>query len=100
MAGLDQALTFFVGEGGICPPLADLGGGEEVVGTRWSKLLATGRRAARELERAWQILTREAKEISDYLGEDVTGDPCGGCRRRIYGWQYKKASCQPAVWRT
>ena len=64
------------------------------------ELLATGGRTARELERVWQILTREAKEISDYLGEDVTGNPCGGCRRRIYGWQYKKASCQPAGWRT
>ena len=34
VACLEQALPFFGGEGGISPPLADLGGGEEGVSTR------------------------------------------------------------------
>ena len=73
VAGLEQALPFFGGEKGICPPLAEVGGEGQGAGSRWSKLIENGGRTAREMQRAWLILTREAKDMSEYLGEELSG---------------------------
>ena len=41
IAGLEQALAFFEGENGICPPLEQLSGGAEGTERRWVSLLET-----------------------------------------------------------
>ena len=73
VAGLEQALPFFGGEKGICPPLSELGGGQMGVAERWRPLIERGGRTANELVGAWGVLTAEAREMSDYLGEELTG---------------------------
>ena len=73
VAGLEQALPFFGGEKGICPPLEQLGGGGMSSAERWRPLLERGGRTATELAGAWNALTREAREMSEYLGEELSG---------------------------
>ena len=73
IAGLEQALPFFGGEKGICPPLGQLGGGLLGAAERWKPLLERGGRTASELKAAWEVLTGEARELCDYLGEDLGG---------------------------
>ena len=41
VGGLEQALTYFGGERGVCPPLAALGGGEMGTENRWRPLVET-----------------------------------------------------------
>ena len=61
----------------ISPILQQSWGGAECWGdsapsdARWSTLLASGCREGVELTRAWDILTREAQEASNWLGEDM-----------------------------
>ena len=61
----------------ISPILQQTWGGEESWGNsaphdaRWSTLLASGCREGVELTRAWNILTKEAQEAANWLGEDV-----------------------------
>ena len=58
----------------ISPILVNIWGGVESwgagadVATRWSVLLNSGCREAKEMERAWEILTREAGEAAEWLG--------------------------------
>ena len=73
VAGLEQALPFFGGEKGICPPLEQLGGGMGRPAERWRPLLEGGGRTAREFAGAWEVLSGEARELCDYLGEELSG---------------------------
>ena len=73
LAGLEQAVPFFGGEKGICPPLGQLGGGSQGVAERWKPLLEGGGRTAREFKAAWEVLTAEAREMCSFLNEDLTG---------------------------
>ena len=73
VAGLEQALPFFGGERGICPPLGQLGGAMTTTAERWRPLLERGGRTATELRGAWELLAGEARQLSDYLGEDLSG---------------------------
>merc|ERR1712074_112083 len=72
IGGLEQALPYFGGESGVCPPLQHLGAGgqqEEM----WSPLLQSGCRTGRELARAWEIIQGEATEVCGYLGKELEG---------------------------
>ena len=40
---------------------------------RWQPILESGCRTGAELARAWEILQREANDMSDYLGEELEG---------------------------
>ena len=73
VAGLEQALTFFGGERGICPPLGQLGGGMTTTSERWRPLLERGGRTATELQGALGLLAGEARQLSVYLGEELSG---------------------------
>ena len=75
VAGLEQALPFFGGEKGICPPLDQLGGCGLGIAERWTPLLERGGRTASELRTAWEVLAGEARDMSDFLGEELTGAP-------------------------
>ena len=61
----------------ISPILINTWGGAETwgtdapVATRWSKVLESGCREGKEMERAWEILTREATEAAQWLGTQV-----------------------------
>ena len=46
-------------------------GAEAPTASRWSAVLESGCREGVELERAWEILTREARESADWLGTQV-----------------------------
>ena len=63
----------FVGERGVCPQLAHLVGEDSDDQHRWQSLLESGCRTGTELARAWESLQREAKDMTDYLGEELEG---------------------------
>ena len=55
VGGLEQALPFFGGEKGICPPLEQLGGGALGSAERRMPLLERGGRTATELAGPWGV---------------------------------------------
>ena len=65
------------GVGEICPPLAQLWGGEECWGEeadpsqRWRVVLSSGCREGEEVRRVWSTLQGEARASADFLGEEV-----------------------------
>ena len=72
IGGLEQALPYFGGESGVCPPLQHLGAGGQQE-ERWSPLLQSGCRTGRELARAWEVIQGEATEACQYLGKELEG---------------------------
>ena len=72
---LEQALPFFGGERGVCPPLAHLVGEEGEV--RYQPLVASGNRTSREFTQAWEGMVREVEECHTYLGRELeeSGSP-------------------------
>ena len=66
---LEQALPFFGGEAGVCPPLAHLVGSEGE--DRYKPLIDSTARTGRELRESWNVLVREAEESMAYLGREV-----------------------------
>ena len=75
VGALEQALPFFSGEKGVCPPLAELAGEEEDDLHRWRPLLESGLRTGEELRQAWATLQQRAQQMSDYLGEESLTGP-------------------------
>ena len=73
VGALEQALPFFSGEKGVCPPLAELSGSEEEDLHRWRPLLESGLRTGEELGQAWATLKLRAQQMADYLGEELDG---------------------------
>ena len=71
IGALEQTVAGFQGEQGVCPQLAHLVGAD--VANRWQPLLDSGCRTGRELARAWDILQKEDRECSDYLGQEAVG---------------------------
>ena len=68
VGALEQALPFFSGEKGVCPPLAELSGSTEDDLHRWRPLLESGLRTGEELRQAWATLQLRAQQMIDYLG--------------------------------
>ena len=73
VGALEQALPFFAGEKGVCPPLAELSGEEEDDLHRWQPLLNSGLRTGEELRQAWTLQQQRAGEMAAYLGEELGG---------------------------
>ena len=74
LGGLEQTIPFFVGEKGVCPALAHLVGDDEAgEGERWKKLVDSGCRTGREVARGWDKLQVEARQCSEFLGDELEG---------------------------
>ena len=70
---LEQALPFFGGESGVCPPLAHLvGEGGEA---RYQFLVDSNTRTGRELNSCWVGMVREVEESLTYLGREMEEGP-------------------------
>ena len=70
---LEQALPFFGGVRGVCPPLAHLVG--ETAETRYGPLIESGARTGRELATMWEGMVREVREGTAYLGRELEEGP-------------------------
>ena len=57
----------------MCPPLEVLGGSNEGVDSRWQSLLDSGCRTGQELARAWRKFAAQEYQMSECVGEEVTG---------------------------
>ena len=72
--GLEQSLSYFTGEGGVCPQLGRvLGDWTGQNGTRWQPLLQSGCRTGRELAASWETLQSEARQCSTFLDQELEG---------------------------
>ena len=71
---LEQALPFFGGVRGVCPPLAHLVG--ETGETRYQPLVEFNARTGRELVAVWQgMVQQEVREGMDFVGRQVEDGP-------------------------
>ena len=98
IGGVEQALTHFLGQHGVCQQLAPVLGDMANPATRWRDLTTSGSRTGEELVWAWDTLRREATESSQYLGKDLDGPLAvtvegagqgstdGGTRKEITTW--------------
>ena len=73
IGGVEQALSDFVGEGGVCQQLTPVLGDMVSADTRWHQLLSTGNRTGEELAWAWDTLRQEAGESCRFLGKELDG---------------------------
>ena len=74
IGAIEQALPHFIGEGGVCTQLSPvLGDGAGLESMRWQQLLQSGCRTGRELRMAWQTLQAEARQCTQYLGQELDG---------------------------
>ena len=73
VGGVEQALTHFMGEGGVCHQLGPVLGNLQNSNTRWRSMLESGCRTGEELTWAWDTLRGEAIESSRYLDRDLEG---------------------------
>ena len=81
ISAIEQAIPFFGGESGICPPLARLSGEDELVTNRWSPLIESGCRTGQELAMSWNIVQKQAAQMAEYVDEELSGllsDPLEG----------------------
>ena len=70
--GMEQAIPHFVGEDGVLQQLAPQLGAVRGA-RRWEDLLRSGCRTGRELSGMWSTMQQEAREISQYLEEELEG---------------------------
>ena len=74
---LETALPSMTGEGGVCPALAVLYGGQECWGeeaspeTRWRTVLSSGCTVGQEVQEIWRSIQEEARQASNFLGQEV-----------------------------
>ena len=73
LGGVEQALTHFTGEGGVCHQLATVLGNMQDSGSRWRDMLASGCRTGEEYTWAWEKLRTEATEACLYLEKEMQG---------------------------
>lgn len=73
LGALEQALPFFSGDKGVCPPPAELSGSDQDDLHQWQPLLDYGLRTGEQLRSAWATLQERANQLAQYFGEEVTG---------------------------
>ena len=75
IGGIEMSLPSFGGEGGICEALEDTVGNirEANPNSTWTSLISSGCRTATEFSESWNLLQQEARECSNYLGNDLEG---------------------------
>ena len=73
IGALEQSLTSFGGETGVCVPLSHMVPvpGEVSDDRRWESLVDSGCRTGRELESAWGTIKGEAEEGAQFLEQEV-----------------------------
>ena len=71
VGGVEQAVSHFVGEGGICQQLRPVLGDMLLPAARWAGMIASGSRTGVEFAAAWNTLRQEATESSMYLGKQL-----------------------------
>ena len=69
IGSVEQALAFYGGETGVCPPLDHMVG--SMAETRYTPLLASNCRTGQELRLAWERVRGEARECCDFLGREL-----------------------------
>ena len=93
IGALEQALPYFGGEAGVCPPLAHLVG--DTHETRYAPLVASNHRTGRELARAWEGMVREAREANTYLASWAGTWRRGPSLSQWLGWGKETAQVSP-----
>ena len=73
LGALEQTLPSFVGERGVCPQLAHLVGDSRDTNQRWAPLLESGCKSGPELAKAWESIQREARGMTEFLGQEMEG---------------------------
>ena len=79
IGAVEQAVTSFAGENGVCPMLSEVVGGVECFGrtapsdTRWRVMVESGCRVGVEYKSCWLLMQQEARQGALYLGEDLEG---------------------------
>ena len=79
IGAVEQSVTGFTGERGVCPVLSNVVGGEDCFGraaptdTRWRIMLGSGCRVGHEYEQAWNTMRQEAEQGAAYLEEELEG---------------------------
>ena len=75
LGSIEMSLPFFCGEDGLCNQLMPVVGDvrTEEAGARWHTLLASNSRTAAEFTTCWEELQGEAREMAEYLGEELQG---------------------------
>ena len=98
IGGVEQSVPHFVGERGLCKPLAMMLGDMELKDSRWDLMIGSGCRTGVEFSSAWETLRQEADQSCNYLGRDLeglfvaeakgAGEGCcdGSTRRKITTW--------------
>ena len=76
LGALEQSIPSFFGEGGICPQVSGVLGGEESYGddapetTRWRVMLNSGCREGEELRRVWSHMREEEQQAAAWLARE------------------------------
>ena len=98
IGGVEQSLTHFVGEGGVCQQLLPVLGDMQQSASRWEGMVTSGCRTGVEFGASWNTLRQEAiessqfvnKELDGLLSADVRGagdgSVDGSTRRKITTW--------------
>ena len=73
IGGVEQALSHFTGQDGICKNLQNIIGDQDVTNRRWEQLLQSGCRTGREFAAAWQTLQAETLSCFRYLQQEPKG---------------------------
>ena len=73
VGGVEQAVTHFIGEGGICQQLRPILGDMLGPASRWESMITSGCRTGVEFAAAWQTLRQEASESCVFLGKQLEG---------------------------
>ena len=73
IGGVEQAVTHFIGEGGICQQLTPTLGDMLSPASRWANMISSGSRTGVEFAAAWQALRQEASEASLFLDKELEG---------------------------
>ena len=73
VGGVEQAVSHFVGEGGICQQLRPILGDMLLPAARWAGMITSGCRTGVEFAAAWNTLRQEAAESSRYLDKQLEG---------------------------
>ena len=73
IGGVERSVSAFPGEGGVCRKLEHLLG-DGVEGAQWWRhLMESNVRTGREFQEMWEFLQREARQCSEYLGQELEG---------------------------
>ena len=73
VGGVEQAVTHFTGEGGLCQQLTPVLGVMLAPASRWASMISSGCRTGVEFAAAWQTLRQEATESCLFLDKELEG---------------------------